>query len=196
MADPMSWTMLAISAVSAVASGVSQYQQGQAQKRYNAAQAENYRKAIEQNNKATAIEYADKMAAERVNQMQEKKKTAQQIQQTQRELLQKSGTMVASTNAAGGALQYLMDDYTRQEAQSKQAFRDQYGMAADASNIAIDAYRQKAQNQMDSQQGYTYMGDTSGGLGGALITTALGIGRGAVDAYAYDKKLNPNTQSQ
>lgn len=198
MADPtgMSYAMLAMSIASAVAGGVSQYQQASAQRKYNQAQAENYRKTIEQNNKATAIEYADKMAAERVNQMQEKKKTAQQIQQTQRETLQKSGTMMASTNAAGGALQYLMDDYTRQEAISKQAFRDQYGMAADSSNIAIDAYQKKAQNQMDSQQGYTYMGDTSGGLSGTMITTALGIGRGVVDAYGSYKKWNPNTASQ
>lgn len=197
MADPtgMSYVMLAVSVASAVASGVQQYQQGMAQKKYNEAQAENYRKTIEQNNKATAIEYADKMAAERVNQMQEKKKTAQQIQQTQRESLQKAGTMMASTNAAGGALQYLLDDYTRQEAISKQAFRDQYQMAADSSNIAVDAYQKKAQNQMDSQSGYTYM-DSSPSLASIGISSALQIGAGAVSAYDSYKKWTPNTQSQ
>lgn len=190
-----SYAALAISAVSAVASGVQQHQQMKSQQRYNEAQAENYRKTVEANNKQTAIEYADKMAAERVNQMQERKKTAQQIQQTQRESLQKSGTMMASTNAAGGALQFLMDDYTRQEAISKQAFRDQYQMAADSSNIAIDAYQKKAQNQMDSQSGYTYM-DSGGGLASLGISTALQIGGAAVGAYGQYKSWTPNTQAQ
>ena len=43
-------------------------------------------------------------AAERITQMQEQEATSEKIQETQREALEKKGTMLASTNAAGGAL--------------------------------------------------------------------------------------------
>ena len=183
---------LAVGVASAAVSGISQYQQAQAQKEYNEAQAKQYKLTAEKNSKAAALEYADRMAAERVTQMQEKKKAAIEIQQTQRETLQKQGTMLASTNAAGGTLNMLMQDYERQKGIADEQFRQQYNMAADAADISIDSYRKKLINTIEGQQGYVYM-DSGSGLGTALISTGLGIGKAALGAYtAYNDNKAPS----
>lgn len=191
MAGPAAWAAASfvIGAVSAVASGVQSYQQSKAQQAYNEAQAEQYRKSYEQNSKAAAQEYANQSAAERVSQMQEKEKTSIEIQEAQKEALQKAGTMMASTNAAGGTLNFLMNDYTRQEAQAKEKFRAQYDMNAVASDMAIQSYKNKAQNRIDSMSGYTYI-DSGPNLGTTMLTTALGIGSSAVGAYGMYKKYD------
>ena len=186
-ATAMAAATFIIGAASAVASGVQSYQQARAQQAYNDAQAEQYRRSFEQNSIAAAQEYANQSAAERVSQMQEKEKTAVQIQEAQKEALQKAGTMMASTNAAGGTLNFLMNDYTRQEAQAKEKLRSQYDMNAVASDFAMQSYRNKAQNRMDSMSGYTYV-DSSPNLGMSMITTALGIGSAATNTYSKYKK--------
>ena len=178
-----------IGATSAVASGIQSYQQAKAQQAYNEAQAEQYRKSYEQNSKAAAQEYANQSAAERVSQMQEKEKTSIEIQEAQKEAIQKAGTMMASTNAAGGTLNFLMNDYTRQEAQAKEKFRAQYDMNAVASDFALESYRNKAQNRLDSMSGYTYI-DSSPSIGTSMLTTALGIGGAAVNSYGMYKKYD------
>lgn len=192
MATYASYASFAIGALSAVASGVQQYQQAKAQVAYQDAQNEAHKKAWEQNAKAIAQEYADQSAAERVSQMQEKEKTSEQVQEAQREAMRKAGTMMASTNAAGGTLQFLLDDYTRQEALEKEAFRSQYAMNSVASDIAVQSYRNRAQNRLDSQQGYTYIDNGNSGMTNAMLTTALGIGGAAVNAYGMYKKWTPN----
>ena len=184
-----------IGATSAVASGIQSYQQSKAQQAYNEAQAEQYRKSYEQNSKAAAQEYANQSAAERVSQMQEKEKTSIEIQESQKEALQKAGTMMASTNAAGGTLNFLMNDYTRQEAQAKEKFRAQYDMNAVASDMAIQSYKNKAQNRIDSMSGYTYI-DSGPNLGTTMLTTALGIGSSAVGAYDMYKKYDGSNSGE
>lgn len=197
MAGPAAWAAASfvIGAVSSVASGIQSYQQSKAQQAYNEAQAEQYRKSYEQNTKAAAQEYANQSAAERVSQMQEKEKTSIEIQEAQKEALQKAGTMMASTNAAGGTLNFLMDDYTRQEAQAKEKFRAQYDMNAVASDMAIQSYKNKAQNRIDSMSGYTYI-DSGSNLGTSMLTTALGIGSSAVGAYQMKKKYDGSNSGE
>ena len=192
MSTALAAASLVIGTISAVASGVQQMQQAQAQAAYQNAQAENQKKAWEQNSKAIAQEYANQSAAERITQMQEKEKTSEQIQEAQRDALRKAGTMMASTNAAGGTLDYLLDDYARQEAQEKESFRQQYAMNAVASDVAIQSYRNRAQNRLDSMSGYTYI-DNGNGMAGAMMSTALGIGQAAVGAYGQYQKWTPNT---
>lgn len=178
----MAVAAFAISAASAVASGIQSYQQGKAQAAYQNAMADQYRKSYEQQSIATAQEYANQSAAERVQQMQEKTKTSMEIQEAQKEALQKAGTMMASTNAAGGTLNYLLNDYTRQEAQAKEVFRTQYDMATQAASFSMEAYKNKAQNRLDSRDSYTYI-DASPNTTMIGITTALGIGKAATGAY-------------
>lgn len=194
--EPASWMALGslvIGTISAAASGIQQMQQTKAQAAYQNAQAEASIKAAEQNSKAAAQEYANQAAAERITQMQEKEKTSEQIQEAQREAMRKAGTMMASTNAAGGTLQYLLDDYARQEASEKEAFRQQYNMNAVASDIAISAYRNRAQNKISSMSGYSYIDNKSSSMTGTMLTTALGIGKAAVGAYGMYSKNTPNT---
>ena len=191
----MALAALVIGSASAVASGVQGIMQARAQQEYNEAQAEQYRKSYEQNTKAAAQEYANQSAAERVSQMQEKEKTSIEIQEAQKEALQKAGTMMASTNAAGGTLNFLMDDYTRQEAQAKEKYRTQYKMNAVASEFALQGYKNKAQNRIDSMSGYTYM-DGGNGIGSAVLSTALGIGGAYTNAYMMDQKLNKPDSSK
>lgn len=192
MGDPISIATLAIGAASAVASGISTIQQNKAQSAYNQAQAEAQKQAWEQNSKATAQEFADQTAAERVAQMQEKEKTAMEVQEAQKEALRKAGTMMASTNAAGGTLNILMQDYERQEAQAKETLRNQYAMQAVASDFAVHSYRNKAQNRLDSQTGYTYI-DSGSNVGMTALTTALGIGQAGLNAYDTYHKYNTKT---
>jgi alanyl-tRNA synthetase len=185
---------LVIGATSAVASGIQSYQQGKAQAAYQNAMAEQYRKSAEQQSIATAQEYANQSAAERVQQMQEKTKASMEIQEAQKEALQKAGTMMASTNAAGGTLNYLLNDYTRQEAKAKEDFRTQFDMATEASAFSMEAYRNKAQNRLDSRQDYTYI-DASPNYGMIGLTTALGIGKAATSAYG-DYKTWQNMENK
>jgi hypothetical protein len=184
MADPftMAMTALVVSAASSVASGIQAVQQGKAQAAYQNQMAEQYRKSHEQQSKAAAQEFANQSAAESVQLMQEKEKASIGIQKAQEEALQKAGTMMASTNAAGGTLNYLLNDYTRQEAKAKEDFRTQFDMATEASAFSMEAYRNKAQNRLDSRQDYTYI-DASPDYGMIGLTTALGIGKAATSAY-------------
>jgi len=197
--EPASWMALGslvIGTLSAAASGIQQMQQSKAQAAYQNAQAEAHIKAAEQNSKAAAQEFANQAAAERITQMQEKEKASEQIQEAHREAMRKIGTMMASSNAAGGTLQYLLDDYARQEALEKEAFRRQYEMNAVASDIAISSYRNRAQNKINSMSGYSYIDNKSSSMTGTMLTTALGIGKAAVGAYGMYDKNTPNTGNQ
>lgn len=185
-ATTMAVTSLVIAATSAVASGIQSYQQGKAQAAYQNVMADQYRKSYEQQSIATAQEYANQSAAERVQQMQEKTKASMEIQEAQKEALQKAGTMMASTNAAGGTLNYLLNDYTRQEAEAKEVFRTQYDMATQAASFSMEAYKNKAQNRLDSRDSYTYV-DASPNTAMIGLTTALGIGGAATNSYGQYK---------
>ena len=171
-----------IGAASAVASGIGQAQQAEAQADYVAAQSAEYARVAELNNQAAIREYTEQTAAERMNQMQEKARASQQLQETQKEALQKRGTMLASTNAAGGALNYLMADYERMEAERKDVIRQQYEWASVNADTNISAYRERAQNRINSQESYISAG-SSYSTGMNILGTALGIGAAGVKAY-------------
>lgn len=177
---------LLIGTATSLAGAEQQRQQAQAQANYQAAQASEYARVSDLNNKAAVQEYVNQSAAERITQMQEQESASEQIQATQREALEKKGTMLASTNAAGGALSMLMADYDRQEAMHKDSIRHQYEMNAVGHEINIGAFKDKAQNRIDSQGRYISPGVSSGG--NSFLTTALGIGGSAVNAFGlYDK---------
>ena len=156
-----------IGAASSVASGVSASQQAKAQAQYQEAQAAEYARVNELNNKAAAQEYVEQSAAERMAQMQEQDKASRDAQEVQKEALQKKGEMLASTNASGLALDFLMADYERQEA-----------------DLNVNAYKDRAQNRINGQQNYISPG-SSYSTGMNVLGTALGIG--GAGATAYDR---------
>ncbi|WP_298996900.1 hypothetical protein [uncultured Desulfovibrio sp.] len=176
---------MVIGTATSLASAEQQRQQAEAQSEYQSAQAAEYARASNLNNKAAVQEYANQSAAERITQMQEQAATSEKIQETQREALEKKGTMLASTNAAGGALTMLMADYDRQEGVRKDSLRQQYDMNAVSHEINIAGMRDKAQNRINSQANYVSPGVNSPNT---FLTTALGIGSAAVDAYGQHLK--------
>ena len=174
-----------IGAASSVASGVSASQQAKAQAQYQEEQAAEYARVNELNNKAAAQEYVEQSAAERMAQMQEQDKASRDAQEVQKEALQKKGEMLASTNASGLALDFLMADYERQEANQRDAIRHQYEMSSASSDVAIRSYRDKAQNRINNQQNFIAAPSVHNS-GMNVLGTALGIGSaafGAVDKY-------------
>lgn len=179
---------LVIGAATSMASAEQQRQQAEAQSEYQSAQAAEYARVSDLNNKAAVQEYVNQSAAERINQMQEQQATSEKIQETQREALEKKGSMLASTNAAGGALNMLMADFDRQEAVRKDSFRQQYDMNTAGHEINIAGMRDTAQNRINSQAKFISPGASSSN---SFLSTALGIGSAAISAYGqYDKYNN------
>ena len=175
-----------IGAASSVASGVSASQQAKAQAQYQEAQAAEYARVNELNNKAAAQEYVEQSAAERMAQMQEQAKASQQAQDVQKEAMQKKGEMLASTNASGLALDFLMADYERQEANQRDAIRHQYEMSSASSDVAIRSYQNFIAAPSVHNSGMNVLG------------TALGIGSaafGAADKYYKYKDMQLQSDS-
>lgn len=178
---------LAIGAASAVTSYMGQQQQADAQASYQNAQAKEYARVNELNNQAAVTEYVEQSAAERIKQMQDQQSAATETQAIQREALQKKGTMLASTNTAGLALDSLMADYDRTEAEQKELVRRQYEFGAVDSGIALTGYRDKTQARLNGQQSYIAAPISKpSGLG-----LALGIGSAALGGYEKYKKYQP-----
>lgn len=151
------------------------------------AQANEYARVTDLNNKAAVKEYVEQSAAERMNQMQEQEAAARAAQETQKEALEKKGTMMASTNAAGMALDWLLADYERAEAGRRDDIRHQYEMSSANSAITIDSYRDKAQNRINSQQSFI-SAPSSYSSGMNMLGTALAIGSAGVNAYGTYRK--------
>lgn len=170
----------ALGLMSSVASMSAQQQQAQAQKAYQEALAAEYARAAEQNNKAAIQEYVSQTAAERTKESQEKQSASQEAQAAQREALEKKGTMLASTNAAGGALNMLLADYDRQEGLAKDNIRHQMEMNAVDHQINVETYKDRAQNRIDSQQNYVSAGVSSPNT---AVGLALGIGQAAFQGF-------------
>lgn len=180
----MAMASFVIGAASSVASGVSASQQAKAQAQYQEEQAAEYARVNELNNKAAAQEYVEQSAAERMAQMQEQDKASRDAQEVQKEALQKKGEMLASTNASGLALNFLMADYERQEATRKDMIRENYEMSSAKSDLNVNAYKDRAQNRVNGQQNYISPG-SSYSTGMNVLGTALGIG--GAGAMAYDR---------
>lgn len=180
----MAMASFVIGAASSVASGVSASQQAKAQAQYQEEQAAEYARVNELNNKAAAQEYVEQSAAERMAQMQEQDKASRDAQEVQKEALQKKGEMLASTNASGLALDFLMADYERQEATRKDMIRENYEMSSAKSDLNVNAYKDRAQNRVNGQQNYISPG-SSYSTGMNVLGTALGIG--GAGAMAYDR---------
>lgn len=170
---------LALSAAGTVAGFAAQQQQASAQRDYQNAQAKENARANELNNKAAVQEYVEQSAAERIKQMQDQQSTALEEQKIQKEALQKQGTMLASTNASGIALDMLMADYQRQEASEKETVRQQYKNSTLESAINISGYRDRAQNRINSQQTYIAPGVNNPSLAGL----AIGLGSAGLNGY-------------
>lgn len=175
---------LALGAASAVASYTGQKQQADAQAAYQEAQANENTRVNALNNQAAAHEYVEQSAAERMKQMQDQQSTALEEQKIQRESLQKQGTMLASSNASGLALDMLMADYHRQEANERQVVKQQYRNSQLESAVNISGYKDKAQNRINSQSTYI----ASPVSNPSALGLVLGLGSAGMNAATTYKK--------
>ena len=170
-----------IGAAGTAVSAVGQYRQAQTQAAYQEAQAREYNRAAELENQAAIRDYTEQSAAERIRQMQERDAASREAQATQREALRKKGTMLASSNASGMALEYLMADYGREEASQKERIRQDYEAKAVNSSLAVRNLRSQAQERTGTRRANVRSGSSySSGL--SALGTALGIGKTVVGA--------------
>lgn len=174
-----------------VAQAVSANQQMQAQAAYQEAQAREYARAAELNNQKAIREYEEQSAAESIKEMQENAAASREKQDIQRDMLQKRGTMLASTNAAGMALDYMLTDYGRQFGTQMDKVSEQSAFNAQAHAVNKATYQRQAQNTIDSQQSYIAPSVSSGGA--SAIGTALGIGSSILNGANMYMKYNYGT---
>ena len=90
------------------------------------------------------------------------------------------------------ALDYLMADYEREQANRKDSIRHQYEMNSVGHELNLSSFKDKAQNRINSQQNYITQG-TSFNSGMNTLGTILGIGGAAVGAYDKYDKYNRHT---
>lgn len=182
MCEPTS-ILLAASLAISVASGVAGYMgqdaQAKAQGNYQKDVAKSYNAAALNNANAAIKEQTEKSAAERTNQVQAQAATSQQLMDLKQERMKAQGTALASSQSSGTALDMLMADYNRLEAQKKDVMQEQLRMKGVSSDFAVSGYRDQAEAHINSQQGFVAspVGQPSWAL------TALGIGGSAFDDY-------------
>jgi hypothetical protein len=174
---------LVIGLASAAVTYMQSEAQAASQRRYAEAQAEAHAEAARLNNLAAGQEYVEQSAAERMAQMQEQEAASSEVQRQQAEALKAKGTMMASSNASGIALEMLQQDFDRQESWNKEQIRQSYLNTAVKADASLASLRMKTQNRIASNsQDYVYMTDDGSSAYNGL-GLALGIGGAFVGAY-------------
>lgn len=175
---------LALAIASTVASTYAQTQQAEAERKYQEAQSAEYARAAKINQESANKEFVETSTAERIKQMQERMSAAVEEQRLQRERLEKQGKALASSEASGMALDALMADYYRSEAQKRSIIQQQLEMSGVGSEITIGGYQDRRDARMNSQS--HYIPNTVNQPN--YLASALQIGSSVVNYY--DKK-NP-----
>lgn len=143
-----------IAGASAVAGLVGQIMTSQSEAAYQEAQSKEYARTAKLNQEAANKEFIEASAQERIAQMQQNDAASSELQSIQRERMEKMGEAVASSNAAGSALNTLYADYYRQEAQKRDVVKQQLDMVGVNADTNIQAYRDKALARGTTQQSY------------------------------------------
>lgn len=167
-------------------------QQAKAQAEYQQLQAAEYARTAELNNRAALREYSEQSAAESIKEMQENAATAREKQAIQADALQKKGTMLASTNAAGMALDYMLMDYDRQAGVQMDTLDEQQSFNAASHEINKESFKRRAENTIQGQQAFISQG-TSGGA--STIGTMLGIGSSVLSGVNLYHKYQNKTST-
>lgn len=175
---------LALAIMSAAASTYAQKEQADTQKAYQEEQSAEYARVTKINQENANREFVESSTAERIKQMQERASAAEEEQRLQRERLEKQGQALASSETSGMALDALMADFHRSEAQKKSVIQQQLEMSGVGSEITIGGYQDRRDSRMNSQSRYI----TNSVNQPNYLATALQIGEAGVDYY---NKKNP-----
>lgn len=170
---------LALAIASTIASTYAQSEQAEAQKAYQEAQSAEYARAAKINQESANREFVESTTAERIKQMQERASAAEEEQRIQRERLEKQGRALASSETSGMALDALMADFYRSEAQKRSIIQQQLDMARVGSEITIGGYKDRRDSRMNSQSRYI----TSPVNQPNYLASALQIGQAGLDYY-------------
>ncbi len=171
-AGVLSSLSLAVGAASTAATLSSQKDAAENQMAYQQALADERARMNTAEQQALAQSYADKSATERIDQMNQRDAAALQEQEIQAESLRKQGTMLASSNTAGLALDRLMGDYMRQEAADKERVRQSVESMTEKSATTINNYHNQTQATLNAQRGH--IASPTKELSSLEIATALG----------------------
>lgn len=145
---------LALAIMSTAASTYAQHEKAAAQKDYQEAQSEEYARAAKINQENANREFVESATAERIKQMQEMSAASEDIQQLQRERMEKQGQALASSESSGMALDALMADFYRSEAQKKSVIDQQLDMSGVSSEVTISGYKNRRDSRMSTQSKY------------------------------------------
>lgn len=178
-AAQMFWASMAVTAATTATSMYAQNEQANAQSKYQSEVAAANNAAAEQNAKMANQEYINQTTAENIQLMQKEEATSVEMQRIQRERKEAMGTALASSEGAGMSLQFLMDDYMRQEANYKGNLQSQLDNDKASRDIAVKGYWQTAYNRGKSQQGYI----PSPVSQPSALAAGLGFAGSALDTY-------------
>lgn len=184
MCEPVStttmfYTALAVSAASAGMSYMGQMQNAEAQAKYQEAQAAENARYMQENAELANNAYIDKTAQENLRLVQTEEAAGQEIEQVHAERLQKVGTAMATSEAAGLSVNMLMGDYLRQEATYKNNVRRQLEMDYDQASMNMQGFRAEAQGRAASVRPYVASPVSTP----SLLGTGLQIAGAGVSAY-------------
>lgn len=144
----------AMSAVSAGANYMMSSEQANAQAKYQNQVAEENNRAYVENAKIANKTYVEQAASTNIKQMQEQDAAAQELQDVKIERMEKAGTAMASSEAAGASFNMLMDDFMRQEAMYRDSVKHSLEMDQIGNIINLQGARREAENRGKSFQRY------------------------------------------
>ena len=184
MCEPVSITTAVVSIMSTAASMYAQKQNADAQADYQEAQSAEYARVAKINQENANREFIESSAAERLKQSQDQASASEEMQALQRERMEKQGQALASSESSGTALDMLMADFHRTEAQKKDVIKQQLEMAGVGADTTIRGYGDRRTSRMNSQGSYI----TSPVNQPNYLAGALQIGAAGLDSYNDYKK--------
>ena len=191
MCEPVSIITGVLAVAGAVAGHMQQQSAADAQVKNQEAMMDATNAAMMQTAKSAITEQIEQSAADRIGQAQEQQKTAIDKQLLQKETLEARGTAMASSQAAGGALNALIRDYNRTEAQKQSIQDQQMKMQGAQHDMYVSSRRDATESRIKGQQGYV----PSSVTGPSWLATGLGIGSGimsGVNQYQKTKQYQDN----
>lgn len=180
----MFYASLALSALSTGVGFASQMAQSSAQNSYQQQMAENANKAAQYNAEQAFESMNAQETQEHVGMMQDAENATEESARIQRERKSAMGTALASSEGAGQSLQFLLNDYKRQEGNYRSNLQAQLKRNTGQRSVAIQGYRRNAEARANATQGYVASPVSSPNPLSALI----GFGGQAFNTYGQYQK--------
>lgn len=183
----MAWTMFALSAASTATSVIGQQIQANEQADYQEDMAEQRNRQIAQNADAANKSYIEETHTQNVRLQQEQEAASQEIQDINRENLERQGTSVA---AGIGMLDALQMEYDREAGRYKSAVEKNFDYSLFQVGQQKKQSRARAVDRMNSIQPYTPQPINQPNYIGA----GLQIGQAGLGAYNWKKTHTPESK--